>query len=160
MKQAISSDEERLIEKLHKIETLFARTTIPGERKAAETAADRIRLRLQQLEKVERSVEYRFTLPDTWSKALFIALLRRYNLKPYRYRGQRRTTVVVKVAVSFVNEVLWPEFRELNATLRTHLDSVTARIIHQAIHGNDAEVEERAAQGTNAVADQGALTLE
>jgi hypothetical protein len=160
VKHTISADEERLIEKLHKIETLFARTTIPGERKAAETAADRIRQRLQQLEKVERSVEYRFSLPDTWSKALFTALLRRYDLKPYRYRGQRRTTVMVKVAVSFVNEVLWPEFRELNATLRTHLDSVTTRIIEQAIHGDDAEVEERASQGAGTAADQGALALE
>jgi len=67
---------------------------------------------------------------------------------------------MVKVAVSFVNEVLWPEFRELNATLRTHLDSVTTRIIQQAIHGGDAEVEERAAQGTGAAADQGAFALE
>lgn len=160
MKQAISADEERLIEKLQKIETLFARTTIPGERQAAETAADRIRQRLRQLETAERPIEYRFSLPDTWSKALLIALLRRYDLMPYRYRGQRRTTVMVKVAASFVNEVLWPEFRELDATLRTHLDSVTTRIIQQAIHGGDAEVEERAAQGAGASAEQGALALE
>jgi hypothetical protein len=54
--------------------------------------------------------------------------------------------VQVKVAASFVNEVLWPEFRQLNATLRSHLDSVTNRIIHQAIHGGDVDVEQRRGQ--------------
>ena len=54
----ISSDEEScLIEKLRKIETLFARTTNPGERQAAESASERIRSRLQELERTERLVE-------------------------------------------------------------------------------------------------------
>lgn len=139
-----NSDEERhLIEKLRKIETLFARTTNSGERQAAESASERIRRRLAQSEEAEPAVEYRFSLPDGWSKLLFIALLRRYGLKPYRYAGQRRTTVMVKVAASFVDEVLWPEFQEVNATLRSHLDSVTTRIIQQAIHGGHADIEER-----------------
>jgi len=127
-----TNDESRLIEKLRKIELLFARSPFSGEQAAAETAADRIRQRIRQLEKVERTTEFRFSLPDAWSKALFIALLRRYNLAPYRYRGQRRTTVMAKATPSFVNEVLWPEFQELNATLRAHLDSVTSNIIKQA----------------------------
>ena len=140
----VNSDEEsHLIEKLQKIETLFARTTNPGERQAAESAVERIRRRLGELEEAERPVEFRFSLPDGWSKSLLIALLCRYGLKPYRYAGQRRTTVRVKVAASFVNEVLWPEFQELNGTLRSHLDSVTSRIIQQAIHGGDTGIEER-----------------
>jgi hypothetical protein len=139
-----NSDAERhLIEKLRKIETLFARTTNPGERQAAESASQRIRARLAQLERTESAVEFRFSLPDGWSKSLFIALLRRYGLKPYRYASQRRTTVMVKVACSFVDDVLWPEFQEVNATLRSHLDAVTARIIQQAIHGDEGDIEER-----------------
>jgi hypothetical protein len=113
-----NSDEEwHLIEKLRKIETLFARTTNLGEREAAKGALERIRQRLAQLEKTESAVEFRFSLPDEWSKLLFIALLRRYGLTPYRYASQRRTTVMVKVASSFVDDVLWPEFQQVNATL-------------------------------------------
>jgi hypothetical protein len=154
-----TDDEVRLIEKLQKIEMLFARSSFPGEQAAAESAADRIRQRIRQLEKAEATIEWRFSLPDTWSKALFIALLRRYNLRPYRYRGQRRTTVMVKVTASFVNESLWPEFQELNATLRAHLDSVTNDIIKRAIHASDAEVEERTEQEADASGGQGALSL-
>ena len=146
MRNADSDEEKHLIERLRKVEALFARTTYPGERQAAESALERIRRRLAELDKVDHPVEFRFSLPDGWSKSLFIALLCRYGLKPYRYAGQRRTTVRVKVVASFVDEVLWPEFRELNATLRSHLDSVTNRIIQQAIHGGDIGIEQRPGQ--------------
>lgn len=136
-------DERRLVEKLRKIEALFARATSDGERLAAESARERIRARIEQLERSERPVEMHFSLPDDWSRALFLALLRRYGLQPYRYAGQRRTTVMARVARSFADEVLWPEFRELHATLRAHLQSVTERVIAQAIHGDQADAEER-----------------
>ena len=146
MRNVHLDEEVRLIERLRKVEALFARTTFPGERRAAESALERIRSRLEELEKVERPVEFRFSLPDGWSKSLFVALLCRYGLKPYRYAGQRRTTVMVNVAASFVDDVLWPEFCELNETLRSHLDSVTNRIIQQAIHSGDMHVEEQRGQ--------------
>lgn len=135
-------EERRLIDKLRKIEVLFASASNDGERQAAESALERIRRRLAQIERMEPVLEFRFSLPDAWSVSLFIALLHRYGLKPYRYTSQRRTTVMVKVARSFVDEVLWPEFRQVNATLRAHVDTVTTRIIHEAIH-RGGSVEER-----------------
>jgi len=150
-------EEQRLIEKLRKIEALFARATSAGERAAAESARDRIRGRLEQLEKAERAVEYRFSLPDGWSKSLFMALLRRYGIKPYRYSGQRRTTVMARVTRTFANDVLWPEFQQLNESLRAHLESVTKRVITQAIHGDQADAEERPGQEPEARARQGFL---
>ncbi len=142
MRTEILDEEQRLIDKLRKIEMLFARTTYAGEREAAEIARERIRQRLAELEKSERPVEYKFTLPDGWSVSLFIALVHRYGLRPYRRPSQRRTTVMVKVTRSFVDEVLWPQFQELNDTLASHLNAVTNRIIQEAIHP-DEEVEER-----------------
>jgi hypothetical protein len=138
----ILDEEQRLIDKLRKIETLFARTTYAGEREAAEMARERIRRRLAELEATERAVEYKFTLPDGWSVSLFIALVHRYGLKPYRRPSQRRTTVMVKVTPSFADEVLWPQFQQLNDTLAEHLNAVTRRIIQEAIHRN-GEVEQR-----------------
>jgi len=138
------NEEERLIAKLRKIEALFAGSTTAGERAAAASARDRIRERLGQFEKHEQPLEFRFSLPDTWSKLLFIALLRRYGIEPYRYSGQRHTTVMAKVTRTFANEVLWPEFQQLNATLHEHLHSVTERVVAQAIHGGGAVVTERA----------------
>ena len=44
--------EKRLIEKLRKIEALFARTSTPGERAAAANAWERIRESLRQLEQL------------------------------------------------------------------------------------------------------------
>ena len=138
-------EEDRLIDKLQKIEALFARPGTEGERIAAGNALQRIRARLKQLELSEPATEHRFSLPDAWSRALLIALLRRYDLQPYRYRGQRRTTVMAKVTRRFVEETLWPEFLQLNATLRGYLDEVTQRVITEAIWSDAADAEERAA---------------
>jgi hypothetical protein len=150
----------RLIEKLRKIEALFARATSAGERTAAENARDRIRQRLEQLERSERVIEYRFSLPDAWSKSLFIALLRRYGIDPYRYSGQRRTTVMARVTRTFADEVLWPEYQQLNAMLRAHLESITKRVIAEAIHGNQADAEERPGQEPKSRLPQGFLGAE
>ena len=141
------SEEEKLIEMLRKVEVLFARSTIPGERAAAGNAVERIQERLRAFEEKEKAVEYRFSIADPWSKTLFLALLRRYDLKPYRYRGQRRTSVMVRVTQSFVNEVLWPEFGQIEKILREHLRAVTQRIVSQAIHGDQSDAEERAGNG-------------
>ena len=132
-------DDERLIEKLRRTESLYAGATTPGARIAAATARDRIRDRLRALQARAAEVEYRFTLSDIWSRKLFLGLLRRYDLEPYRYRGQRYTTVVVRVPKKFVDETLWPEFQELNQTLRAYLDEVTDRVIREQIHGDSSE---------------------
>lgn len=140
---ASNDEEQKLIDRLRKIEALFARPGSAGERAAAESARDRIRERLRLLERSEKPIEYKFTLSDSWHKALFLALLRRYDLKPYRYRGQRRTTVMVKVTRTFADEVLWPQYQQLGDTLEKHLNAVTTRIIAEAIHGDAREAEER-----------------
>ena len=134
-------NEEDLIDKLRKIERLHAGAATEGEREAAADAMARIQRRLAELERVEKAIEYRFKLNDDWSKRLFIALLRRYGLKPYRYARQRHTTVMARVPRSFVNDTLWPEFLELSATLRDYLEEVTQRVIAEGVHG-DTRAEE------------------
>ncbi|MBI2392042.1 MAG: hypothetical protein HYV09_20790 [Deltaproteobacteria bacterium] len=136
-------DEARLLEKLRAIEALFAGATTDGERVAAGEARKRIQQRLAAVAEADPPVEYRFSVGDGWSRKLLLALLRRYDIKPYRYRGQRRTTIVAKVSERFVRETLWPEFEQLSAVLHRHLDEVTSRIIATAIHedaGDEAEV--------------------
>jgi hypothetical protein len=135
-------DEAKLRDKLGKIEALFAGATTDGERVAAAEARRRIQLRLASVEKTDPPIEYKFTLADTWSRKVFMALLRRYDLEPYRYRGQRRTTVMVKVPRVFVDETLWPEFQQISSTLRTYLDEVTERIIADVIHADSSEAVE------------------
>jgi hypothetical protein len=60
-------------------------------------------------------LEFRFSLADQWSRHLFVALMRRYGIQPYRYSRQRRTTVMARLSRSFLNDTLWPEFLKLQA---------------------------------------------
>lgn len=131
--------EKDLLEKLRKIERLYAGAATPGEKMAAADALARIQKRLSETKQKEAAIEYKFTLTDDWSKKLFVALLRRYSLKPYRYARQRRTTVMVRVPVTFVDQTLWPEFLELSAVLKNYLDEMTERVIHEAIHEDDTD---------------------
>ncbi len=140
--------EQDLLDKLRKIERLYAGASTPGEKEAAADAIARIKRRIGEAAKIERPIEYKFTLTDGWSKKLFTALLRRYELRPYRYTRQRRNTVMVRVPRSFVEETLWPEFLELSKVLQTYLDEVTERVISSAIHeAKDGEVEEEVVEG-------------
>jgi hypothetical protein len=148
-------DEARLLEKLRGIEALFAGATTDGERVAAAEAKKRIQLRLKALEEAEPPIEYKFSVGDGWSVKLFLALCRRYGIKPYRYRGQRRTTLMAKVSKRFVDETLWPEFEELSKLLRRHLDEVTERIIGAAIHDDISDAAEAQPASSTALLPKG-----
>jgi hypothetical protein len=135
-------DERALIEKLLRIEALHAGATTPGERTAAENAMARIRARLKETEAQEPTIEYRFSLPDPWKRQLFLALARRYGLKPYRRWGQRHASVMIKVPDRFVRETLWPEYLALSETLGAFLSEVTTRVISETIHQDASEAPE------------------
>jgi len=135
------SDEARLIEKLKRIEALFAGAATQGERAAAANAMQRIRGRLKELHKTDPPTEFKFRLADMWSRRLLVALLRRYGIRPYRHPRQKHTTVMAKVSEKFVEETLWPEFRELDNTLRTYLDEITDRVIREGIYSDTSEAE-------------------
>ena len=78
------STESQLRDKLRKIEALFAGAGTAGERMAAEAALGRIRARLAEFGRQDAPIAMQFSMPDQWSRLLFLALARRYGLKPYR----------------------------------------------------------------------------
>ena len=138
------SDESALRERLRKIEALFAGAGTAGERSAAEAARDRLRARPAELSRSAAPIEVRFALADPWSRRLFLALCRRYGLKPYRNYRQRVSSVMLRAPMAFVEQVLWPEFEELNAALTQYLSEVTERVIREEVHRDTSEAAEMA----------------
>ena len=136
------SPEQNLRDKLRKIEALFAGAATAGEKSAAGAAAERIRARLGQAAKTEAAVEMRFSIPDVWSRKLFIALCRRYGLRPFRHRRMHRQSIIIKAPKSFTEKVLWSEFLELDAALVSYLAEITDKVIREAVHGEVGEAEE------------------
>lgn len=139
---AVAMDEATLLDKLRKIEALHAGATTEGERDAARAAAERIKARLAEQRAREPDVELMYSLPDPWERKLFVALCRRYGLRPFRHDRQRSSTVMVRAPDAFQRRTLWPEFEALSAALTRHLHEVTERVIREAIHGDASEVEE------------------
>ena len=134
--------EHILRDKLRKIEALFAGAATPGEKAAAGAAAERIRERLGKAASAEKSVELKFSIPDGWSRQLFIALCRRYGLRPFRHLRMHRQSIMIKAPQSFMDQVLWPEFKELNAALISYLSEITEKVIREEVHKETGEAEE------------------
>jgi hypothetical protein len=134
--------EGTLVERLRKLEALHAGTKFDGEREAARRAAEKIRARLAELRGRETDKVFRYRLPDPWTRKLFLALCRRYGLKPYREPGQRYSSVQVRAPESFHNKTLWPEFQALRDELAAELEKLTDRVIREAIDEDVSEAAE------------------
>ena len=101
-----------------------------------------IRDRLGQAAGKEKAIEVKFSIPDMWSRQLFVALCRRYGLHPFRYRRMHRQTIIIRAPESFIEQLLWPEFEELSAALTAYLSEITERVIREEVHGETGEADE------------------
>jgi hypothetical protein len=90
-----ADDGRQLRERLKKVEALYFGATTEGERGAAEAAVKRLKAKLDEISRRDPPIEMKFSLPDEWSVRLFIALCRRYGVRPFRYPRQRSTTIMV-----------------------------------------------------------------
>ena len=136
--------EQQLRERLRKITALFEGAATAGERQAAAAAIERTRQALHAAVQTQPLPETKFSMADQWQRRLFSAFCRRYGLEPYRYKGQRYTTVMVRAPRSFVDHTLWPEYLELQAALHSYLNEATERIIREEVFRDAGEAAERA----------------
>ncbi len=49
---------------------------------------------------------------------------------------------MIKASKSFMEQVLWPEFQELNAALVAYLSEIIEKVIREELHGETGEAEE------------------
>ena len=134
--------EDQLRDKLRKVEALLAGAATNGERDAAAAAVERLKEQLKKTRDADPLVELQFTMPDLWSVRLFVALCRRYGFRPYRYRRQRRTTVMVRAAKQAFDQVVWRQFTDLHADLQAYLERTTMELIRNAVEADDSDVDE------------------
>jgi hypothetical protein len=133
--------EDRLRDKLCKIEALFAGAATLGERSAAGAAVARIRAKLGAEALRDPAVERVYSMPDAWSARLFIALCRCHGFEPYRYPRQRHTTVMVKAPAKAFDDLVWREFIELHAEMQRYFEDTTETIIRNAVHADAADAQ-------------------
>jgi hypothetical protein len=119
-----------LLSKIRKIEALIASSKSDGERQAAELAKNRI-LERQQQEAATQSIEYRISLGNHWKKKLFVALCNKYQIRTYRYKGQKYTTARLRASPVFVDTVLWPEFKKYANLLEDLVQDIITDLIDQ-----------------------------
>lgn len=131
---------EEIIAKIRKVEALFSGSEFAGEMNAAASALERLQAQLDAVPEVAE--EFKFSLPDPWKRQLFLALARRHGLTPFRQYRQRHATVMLRTTNSFVDQILWPEFLELEKLLHDYLSDATRDIISRGVHGDLSEAAE------------------
>ena len=147
VEQSPAMDEAMLWSKLGTIEALHSNSSSDGEREAARRAAERMRARLAELRMRERDVVLVYSLPDPWKRKLFLALCRRYGLKPYREAGRRWSTVLLLAPQRFHQKTLWPEYLELAEEFEKDLADLADWVIREAINADVSDAEEDAPRG-------------
>ena len=133
--------EDQLRERLRKVEALYFGATSAGEREAAGAAAERLKAKLDEAARIDPPVEMKFSLPDEWSVQLFIALCRRYGVRPFRYARQRRTTIMVRAPRRFFDTVVWRQFSDVHTDLWIHFQQTTERLIKESICADTRDAE-------------------
>ncbi len=130
-------DDIKLRDKLDRLEALFRRASSSGEKAAAGAAMKRLQQRLKSHRvDPDPEIEYHCTFPDTWTSRLFRAVCRKHGLKPYRYRRQRYTTVMVRVREKVIDDEIWPEYEELRDELQSYFEDVTNHLITRAMRSS------------------------
>jgi hypothetical protein len=135
------SIEDQLRERLKKVEALYFGASTDGERGAAGAAVERLKAKLDEISRRDPPIEMKFSLPDEWSVRLFIALCRRYGVRPFRYPRQRSTTIMVRAPRRFFDTVVWRQFSELHTDLWLYFEQTTERLIREAIHADTADAD-------------------
>lgn len=130
-------------ERLTKLEALFARGATAGERAAAGAALERMQARLKN--KNEAEIEVKYSLPDAWSVRLFVAICRKHGVQPFRYRRQRRTTVMVRIRKSEFERTVAAEFHALHQELTSYFAEMVDHLISDVMKsdGDDDNLEQR-----------------
>ncbi len=151
-------DIEDLVARLKKVQALYNAPATEGERAAAAAAAMRLQERLKEATGAAgagqasgasegRTQEFQIRIDDAWSRKLFIGIARHHGVHPYRYRGQRRTTLVVRTTEHRIDRIIMPHYREAVAVLRDHFDAIADRVIRETLGQATDDTEERLALG-------------
>lgn len=119
------------LERIKKIEALIARAHTKGERKAAQSAKQRLLGKYPELDLQNNKREFALYTQGNWQKKLLLALCGKYGIEPYRYKRQKHTTVMVNINEHFLNEVFWKEFLEYSEQLEDLIEDLTDNLIRQ-----------------------------
>lgn len=138
-------DDTTALDRMRAVEARFLSLPSGADPAAVRAGVERLRAQLAEARSRERDDVITVSIADPCGRSVFIALCRRYGLKPHRHARQRQATVVVAAPPSFYDRVLWPEFQALTDVLYEHFLSLTLRALDDVLvtGGDEAITIER-----------------
>ena len=143
--RSVAMDDATALDRMRTLEARILGLPASADLAAVHAGVERLRAQLAETRTREHDEVFTTSIPDPCARAVFLALCRRYGLKPHRHARQRRATVVVAAPPSFYEGVLWPEFQALSDVLYDSFLSLTTRALREvlAVRGNEGVTVER-----------------
>jgi hypothetical protein len=83
------------------------------------------------LEEIE---EISFNTINIWNKHIFLTLCIKYNIKTYRYKGDRKTIVTVQCTKHFMDNVFLPEYEKFTKILHESINVKLKEVIENILY--------------------------
>ena len=131
--RSVAMDDVTALDRMRTLEARVLGLPDGADLAAVHAGVERLRAQLTETRSRERDEVFTTSIPDPCARAVFLALCRRYGLKPHRHARQRRATVVVAAPPSFYEGLLWPEFQALSDVLYDSFLSLTTRALHEVL---------------------------
>lgn len=119
------NDEQALIDSFRSIELKHSGLGAAN----ADRAEARIRGRFQDSVLAPDIQEFQFNLKHDWQTFVFHALLKRYGIRPYRYRKQRKSTILIRVSKQIMDDLLWPIFNDVAGGFAARINQMTMALV-------------------------------
>jgi hypothetical protein len=99
----------------------FKHAVLAGGPDPGGDARSMMMARCRQLAAAADVGNFQVSLKSDTEQLVFLALLTRYGLKPFRYRKQHKTTVMVRLSKQLMDETIMPIFNDVMAALNERI---------------------------------------
>lgn len=127
--------EHDLVMRLRQVEAHLAPAAGPlADGQAGPDPCQRIVMRRESIERTDPPMEHHFQVRDGAERRLLAALLRRYGLTPFRYPRQGPADLMVRMSLSFEDELLQPIRAAMQQEWAAFRLAAMERVAAEALH--------------------------
>ncbi len=132
--------EHDLVMRMRQVEADLAPAPTPlADGQPGPDARQRIAMRREAIEQTDPPMEHHFQVKDAAERRLLAALLRRYGLTPYRYPRQGENDLMVRMSLSFEDELLHPIRAALQREWAAFRLAAMERVAAEALHWDTSD---------------------
>lgn len=90
--------------------------------------------KLKDISHLEEIYEIIVNTKTDWNRQIFLALCEKYNLEPYRYKGEKKTTIKLETTMDFMENILWPDYKKFTKIYHKSMEDILKKCIEKILY--------------------------